>query len=59
VRALADTERIHRFMRALGAVAQDESTAYLTGGATAVLVGWRESTIDVDLTLIPDDDSLA
>lgn len=29
---------------------------YLTGGATAVLRGWRASTIDVDLKLVPDDD---
>lgn len=58
MRALADAERIHRFMRALGAVAQDEATAYLTGGATAVLVGWRESTIDVDLMVVPDDEVL-
>ncbi len=31
---------------------------YLTGGATAVLYGWRESTIDVDLKLVPDSDPL-
>ncbi|MGH9178081.1 MAG: DUF6036 family nucleotidyltransferase [Acidimicrobiales bacterium] len=30
------------------------TTAYLTGGATAVLLGWRESTIDVDLKFVPD-----
>ena len=28
------------------------------GGATAVLHGWRASTIDVDLKLVPDDDAL-
>jgi hypothetical protein len=31
---------------------------YLTGGATAVLHGWRSSTIDVDLELVPDRDEL-
>jgi hypothetical protein len=30
----------------------------LTGGATAVLEGWRASTIDVHLKLVPDDDEL-
>jgi hypothetical protein len=31
---------------------------YLTGGATAVLEGWRASTVDVDLRIEPDIDSL-
>ncbi|MEE8366800.1 MAG: DUF6036 family nucleotidyltransferase, partial [Thermoanaerobaculia bacterium] len=31
---------------------------YFTGGATAVLEGWRESTIDIDLKLIPDADEI-
>jgi hypothetical protein len=31
---------------------------YLTGGATAVLIGWRSSTIDVDLKIVPEHDHL-
>ena len=31
---------------------------YLTGGATAVLEGWRQSTIDVDLRFEPESDAL-
>jgi hypothetical protein len=58
VRALADAERIRRFMRELGAEASEDGAAYLTGGATAVLLGWRETTIDVDLRLIPEQDRL-
>jgi hypothetical protein len=30
---------------------------YLTGGATAVLEGWRESTVDVDIRFEPDSDA--
>ncbi len=45
-------------MRALGAEADRECRVYLTGGATAVLLGWRESTIDVDLKLEPETDRL-
>jgi hypothetical protein len=30
---------------------------YLTGGATAVLEGWRESTVDVDVRFEPDSDT--
>lgn len=31
---------------------------YLVGGATAVLLGWRGTTIDVDLVMRPEDDAL-
>jgi hypothetical protein len=31
---------------------------YLTGGSTAVMEGWRESTIDVDLRFEPEVDEL-
>jgi len=34
------------------------TVVYLTGGATAVLEGWRESTIDVDLRIEPKSDEL-
>jgi len=53
-----DAVRLRAFMRALGAEADRESRVYLTGGATAVLLGWRESTIDVDLKLEPETDRL-
>jgi hypothetical protein len=53
-----DAARLRAFMRALGAEADRESRVYLTGGATAVLLGWRESTIDVDLKLEPETDRL-
>lgn len=58
MRQLADAERIRRFMRALGAEADSDGAAYLTGGATAVLHGWRATTIDVDLKLVPETDRL-
>ena len=58
MRELADAERIGRFMRALGAEADSDGAAYLTGGATAVLFGWRAATIDVDVKLVPESDRL-
>jgi hypothetical protein len=58
MRELADSARIERFMRELGRAARHDGRVYLTGGATAVLCGWRESTIDVDVKLIPDSDEL-
>jgi hypothetical protein len=57
VRALADTERIRRFLGALDAAAEHEGICYLTGGTTAVLLGWRATTVDVDLKLVPEQDA--
>ena len=56
MRALADATRIQQFMKALGREADRPAHAYPTGGATAVLYGWRESTIDVDMKMVPDLD---
>jgi len=58
MRAEADAPRVVALLRALGTAAREETKAYLTGGATAVLVGWRSSTIDVDLKLEPERDEL-
>jgi len=58
VRELADVDRIRAFMRGLGAAADVDGAVYLTGGATAVLLGWRQTTVDVDLKLVPDSDRL-
>jgi hypothetical protein len=58
MRVLADADRIRAFMRALGRAARSPARVYLTGGATAVLTGWRDSTVDVDLTIAPDLDAL-
>ena len=42
----------------ISAAATREGICYLTGGATAVLVGWRGTTIDVDVALEPEQDEL-
>jgi hypothetical protein len=58
MRQLADSTRIESFMRELGKAVDAEGHVYLAGGATAVLYGWRETTIDVDIKLIPDSDEI-
>ncbi len=58
MRERADAERIRRFMSLLGRAAPRDGVCYLTGGATAVLVGWRATTIDVDIALEPEQDEL-
>lgn len=45
-------------MDALGRAASAEGRVYLTGGATAVLSGWRPTTVDVDLALVPEQDAV-
>ena len=56
MRELADEARIRRFIEALGHAARSEGDCYLTGGATAVLLGWRPTTLDVDIRLEPEQD---
>ncbi len=58
MRRVADAERVRTFLTSLARSADAPGRAYLTGGATAVLLGWRATTIDVDLTLIPETDAL-
>ena len=52
MRRLADAERIRAFLSSLGREARQPVRVFLAGGATAVLFGWRDSTIDVDLKLV-------
>jgi len=54
MRAPLDADRLRRFIDALGRASMGPGTVFLTGGATAVLEGWRESTVDVDLKLDPE-----
>ncbi len=41
-------------MQRFGQAVRGAGTVYLTGGATAVLHGWREQTVDVDIKLDPE-----
>ena len=45
-------------MEAFGRVARRDLRVYLVDGATAVLLGWRPTTINVDLVTRPEDDTL-
>src|SRR6187200_1731076 len=58
MRELADADRIRRFMTRLGSSTREDAVCYLTGGGTAVLVGWRATTVDVDILLEPEHDQL-
>lgn len=58
MRERVDRTRLRAFMRALALTTRRPLQIYLVGGATAVLEGWRESTIDVDLRLGDDADAV-
>ena len=54
----ADASKVYELLAALGEVESSPATVYLIGGTTAVVVGWRNTTLDVDLRLEPESDSL-
>jgi hypothetical protein len=58
MRRPVDAERIGRFMRELGGEAEKDLRLYFTGGATAVLIGWRSNTLDVDVKVDPESDRI-
>ena len=51
MREVADPARIRAFMKRLGQVCRGKARVYLVGGSSAVLEGWRNSTLDVDLKI--------
>ncbi len=58
MRRLTDAERLRAFLQALARATDAACRLYLTGGGTAVLLGWRPTTIDVDVKLVPEPDAL-
>ena len=45
-------------MEAIGRGTKLAVRVYFVGGATAVLLGWRATTIDVDFKIIPENDEI-
>src|ERR1051325_8125871 len=58
MREALTAEHLQAFMKGLAAVGQTPSRVYLVGGASAVLLGWRNSTVDFDLKIVPESDEL-
>ncbi len=58
MRKVVDPDRLKQFMRSLGRAARSSGRVYFTGGATALLLGWRSTTVDVDLKMEPEQDAL-
>ncbi|MEO8500765.1 MAG: DUF6036 family nucleotidyltransferase [Vicinamibacteria bacterium] len=53
-----DRTRLETFLEELSHAAREPTRLYLTGGASQLLRGLRESTVDVDLTLEPERDEV-
>jgi hypothetical protein len=54
LRSPATIDAINRFLPGLAARVRGPGRIYLVGGATAVLHGWRETTVDIDLKADPE-----
>jgi hypothetical protein len=54
MRPNVDSQKLKRLMQVLGREAQGSGCVYFTGGASALLIGWRSSTVDVDIRLDPE-----
>lgn len=58
MRQKVNLQLLEDFMSAFSRGVKSPTKVYLVGGATAVIFGWRESTIDIDLKLISETDVL-
>lgn len=54
MRPPVDIDRLNDFMSAMGRKTKGPGSIYLTGGATALLHGWRPMTVDVDIKADPE-----
>lgn len=54
MRGYVDKRKLEQFMQAIGSRATSPGVVYLVGGSTALLLGIREQTIDVDIKLDPE-----
>jgi hypothetical protein len=52
MRSNVDPQKIEQLMKALGREARGSGCIYFTGGASALLIGWRSSTVDIDLSIV-------
>lgn len=58
MRGPVDPAKVLRLLEELGGRARGPGRIYLAGGATALLEGWRSSTVDVDLKLDPEPEGI-
>lgn len=54
MRGATNVEKVRRLMSDLGRAVRSPGRVYFTGGASAVLLGWRDTTLDIDLKPDPE-----
>src|SRR3954469_6569429 len=54
MRGDSNVEKVRELMRELGRAVRSPETVYFTEGASAVLLGWRNTTLDIDLKSDPE-----
>ncbi len=54
MRSEANKNKVQEFLVALGSHVRSSGKIYLTGGATALLQGWRDMTVDIDIKPDPE-----
>lgn len=58
MRAPLDASKLRAFLDELSRAAGEPTRVYLTGGASQLLRGLRDSTLDIDLTFEPERDEV-
>jgi len=58
MRQKVSVDRLAQFMKSIGRGEKKAARLYFVGGATAVLLGWRDTTIDIDLKMVPELDAI-
>jgi len=54
MKRFVDRTKLEEFMRSVGARATSPGMIYLTGGATALPLGFRDQTVDINIKLDPE-----
>lgn len=58
MREVADRKRIEAFFAAVAREATTDVDIFVVGGTSAVIFGWRPTTMDVDFVMRPESDAI-
>lgn len=53
-RAATNADKVYAFMRFMGRRCRGPGRVYIAGGASAAVIGWRDTTMDIDCKLDPE-----
>ena len=58
MRPRVTSEDLRVFMREIAKEATAPGRIYIAGGASALLQGWRSTTVDIDIKIVPDNNGV-